>query len=58
VDATEAEALANDCWPEPEFPATASRLGGIGNLGLTPEEEAAIAAYIRALSDTYIPTAP
>lgn len=50
VDATEEEALANDCWPRPEFPATAA-FGVVGNLGLTPEQEDAIVAYLEALSD-------
>ena len=53
VQATEKEALANDCWPAAEFPAT--QAGGImGNLGLTAEEEAALVAYLKTLTD--IPT--
>lgn len=54
VDATEAEALAAGCWPEPEFPETASTFGGVGDLGLSAEEEAALVAYIRALTDNHI----
>lgn len=49
-DYTEAEALAAGCWPEPEFsgnPNTAE----MGNLGLKPDEEAAIVAFLRTLSD-------
>lgn len=46
------------CWPEPEFPDTASTFGGVGELFLSAEQEAALVAYIRALSDTYIPTSP
>lgn len=56
--ATEAEALANDCWPEPEFPESATNFAGIGILGLTDDQEAALAAYIRSLSDTHTPTPP
>ena len=47
-DATAAEAIANDCWPVPEFPGTALALGGLfGNLGLTRDQEAALVAYIQ-----------
>ncbi|WP_064604589.1 cytochrome-c peroxidase [Photobacterium sp. J15] len=56
-EATEKQALANDCWPQPEFGDT-SALGFIGNLGLTPEDEAAIVAYLKTLSDTTIVQAP
>ncbi|WP_299018575.1 cytochrome c peroxidase [uncultured Photobacterium sp.] len=57
VEATEKEALANNCWPAPEFGDT-SALGFIGNLGLTHEDEAAIVAYLKTLSDTSIVTQP
>ena len=58
-DATAAEAIANDCWPVPEFPGTAQALGGLlGNLGLTRDEEAALVAYIRSFEDEHTPTAP
>jgi cytochrome c peroxidase len=58
-DATAAEAIANDCWPEPEFPGTAVALGGLlGNLALSQEEEAALVAYIESLEDEHTPTAP
>jgi cytochrome c peroxidase len=47
-------------WPEPEVAANVFRggpfgkpgFGGIGNLGLTPEEEADIVAYLKTLTDT------
>jgi cytochrome c peroxidase len=45
------------CWPEPDFPnnnligAPGGILPEIGNLGLTPTEEAAIVAYMKALND-------
>lgn len=58
-DATAEEAIANDCWPASEFPGTEAVLPGLlGQLGLTPEEEAALVAYIRSLEDTHTPTAP
>jgi cytochrome c peroxidase len=56
VDATEKEALANNCWPKPEFANPAAFI--IGNNGLTPSEEKAIVAYIKTLSDSHTPTAP
>ncbi len=60
VDATAAEALANNCWPRPEFDNgfDAGTLGLLGNLGLTNAEEDAIVAYLETLSDQHIPTAP
>jgi cytochrome c peroxidase len=49
TDATEKEALANNCWPASEF---ANPVGGIiGRLNLNAAEEAAIVAYLRTLSD-------
>mgnify|MGYP001826944293 FL=1 len=51
---TEAEALAADCWPEPEF-AENVNTDELGNLGLTPGEEAAIVAFLKTLSDGYMP---
>lgn len=49
-DYTEAEALAAGCWPAPEFAGNVNT-AELGNLGLTPDEEAAIVAFLRALSD-------
>jgi cytochrome c peroxidase len=51
---TEAEALAADCWPAPEVTENVNTVG-LGNLGLTPEEEAAIVAFLKTLSDGYQP---
>jgi cytochrome c peroxidase len=51
---TEAEALAADCWPAPEVPENVNR-DELGDLGLTPEEEAAIVAFLKTLSDGYQP---
>jgi cytochrome c peroxidase len=51
---TEAEALAADCWPAAEYPDTVNT-DELGNLGLTPDEEAAIVAYLKTLSDGFMP---
>ena len=51
---TEAEALAADCWPQPEVSANLNT-AEMGDLGLTPEEEDAIVAFLRTLSDGYQP---
>lgn len=51
---TEGEALAADCWPAPEVPETVNR-DELGDLGLTAQEEAAIVAFLRTLSDGYVP---
>jgi cytochrome c peroxidase len=48
----EKEALAQDCWPEPEVTANMTR-GIVGNLGLTPEEEDALVAFMETLSDGF-----
>ncbi|MFO0840103.1 MAG: cytochrome c peroxidase [Phycisphaerae bacterium] len=41
-------------WPPPEVPDNVNR-DELGDLGLTPEEEAAIVAFLRTLSDGYVP---
>jgi cytochrome c peroxidase len=51
---TEAQALEADCWPAPEVSANVNT-AELGNLGLTPEEEAAIVAFLKTLSDGYVP---
>jgi cytochrome c peroxidase len=51
---TEAEALAADCWPAPEV-AENVNTDELGDLGLSAEEEAAIVAYLKTLSDGYQP---
>jgi cytochrome c peroxidase len=62
---TEKEALAKNCWPFPEFPgnpAAPDAAGAmpflVGNLGLTAEDEAAIVAYLKTLTDKETPEAP
>lgn len=51
---TEAEALAADCWPTPEVSEKVND-EELGDLGLTPEEEAAIVAFLKTLSDGWTP---
>jgi len=52
---TEAQALAADCWPAPEYEATVNR-SELGDLGLTPAQESAIVAFMKTLSDGYVPS--
>jgi cytochrome c peroxidase len=40
------------CWPPPEYPANVNH-DELGNLGLTPDEEAAIVAFLKTLNDGY-----
>lgn len=49
---TEADALSANCWPAPEVAETVNK-DELGDLGLTPDEEAAIVAFLKALSDGY-----
>ena len=51
---TEAQALDEGCWPPPEV-AENVNTDELGDLGLTPEEEAAIVAFLKTLSDGYVP---
>jgi len=51
---TEAQALAANCWPEPEVSENVN-MDELGDLGLTPDEEAAIVAFLQTLSDGYMP---
>ena len=53
-DYTEVEALAADCWPPPEVPENVNT-DELGDLGLTPEEEDAIVAFLKTLSDGFQP---
>jgi cytochrome c peroxidase len=43
-----------DCWPEPEY-AMNVNTAELGNLHLTPRQEAAIVAFLKTLSDGYVP---
>lgn len=47
---TEAQALAARCWPAPELAATMNR-DELGNLKLSPTEEAQIVAFLKTLTD-------
>ena len=51
---TEAQALAASCWPAPEVAQNMNTVE-LGNLGLSPDEEAAIVAFLKTLSDGYVP---
>lgn len=48
----EADALAQDCWPEPEVSANVNTTE-TGHLGLTDQEEDEIVAFLRTLSDGF-----
>jgi cytochrome c peroxidase len=59
---TDAIAMANNCWPSAEFPDTQApgfAIFGpgsfplVGNLGMTPAQEAALVAYMKTLSDRH-----
>ena len=49
---TEADALAQDCWPEPEVEENVND-SELGDLRLTEEQEDAIVAFLKTLSDGY-----
>jgi len=51
---TEAVALAQGCWPEPEIAANVNPKE-LGKLNLTADQEDAIVAFLRTLSDGYVP---
>jgi cytochrome c peroxidase len=53
-DYTEAKALAANCWPAPEV-AQNMNTKEVGNMGLTAAEEQAIVAFLKTLSDGYVP---
>jgi len=46
-----------DCWPLPEIGLNIN-MKEVGDLGLTPSEEADIVAFLKALSDTYTAIPP
>ena len=52
-DATEAVALAIDCWPKPEV-AENVNTDELGDLGLTEAEEDALVAFMLTMSDGYL----
>ena len=56
-DATEAMALANDCWPQPEVSENVNTKE-LGNLHLTEAQEDALVAFLKTLTDGYMEPAP
>jgi cytochrome c peroxidase len=56
-NATEAMALAYDCWPEPEVPQNVNTTE-LGNLHLTEAQEDALVAFLKTLTDGYNVPAP
>ena len=44
-------------WPPPEVPENVNR-NELGNLGLTSEEEAAIVAFLKTLTDRRLESSP
>ena len=51
---TEAQALAAGCWPAPEVAENVNDTE-LGNLGLKPKDEADLVAFLKTLSDGYVP---
>jgi cytochrome c peroxidase len=51
---TEAEALAGGCWPPPEVEDNVNHTE-LGDLHLTPDQEASIVTFLKTLSDGYVP---
>lgn len=54
---TERDALRCNCWPAPEYEGPAIPVL-LGDLGLTLEDEAALVAYMKTLTDMYTPKPP
>ena len=56
---TEKDALANNCWPAPAYNNAGIAIGlFIGDMGLTSDDERAIVAYLKTLTDYHTPEAP
>ncbi len=51
---SETDALDQGCWPEPEVEVNVN-IDELGDLGLSPEEEDAIVAFLITLSDDFNP---
>ncbi len=45
--------FGENCWPAPEVTENVNT-DELGNLGLTPDEEAAVVAYLKTLSDGWV----
>ena len=54
---TEADALAQNCWPAPEVVENVNT-DELGDLGLTEDEEDAIVVFMKTLTDGYAVPAP
>jgi cytochrome c peroxidase len=48
------DAIAQDCWPAPEVPVNVNATE-LGNLHLTDAQEDAIVAFMKTLSDGFMP---
>jgi len=53
-----AEAIYRNCWPLAETPSQLPLTGLVGDLGLTRQEEHALVAYLKTLTDTEEVRAP
>jgi cytochrome c peroxidase len=53
-EAADRSAWGVDCWPSPEVSQNVNTTE-LGSLGLTKAEEAAIVAFLKTLSDGFIP---
>ncbi len=51
---TESDAVAQDCWPEPEVEANVNT-AELGNLHLNEMQEDAIVAFLKTLTDDWLP---
>jgi cytochrome c peroxidase len=47
--------VVSEGWPDPEVPVNVN-VDELGNLGLSAADEAAVAAFMRTLSDGYVPS--
>jgi cytochrome c peroxidase len=54
---TEKDALKHNCWPAPAYPTPAIPFL-LGDLGLTREDEAALVAYMKTLTDLHTAKQP
>jgi len=51
---TEAQALQQGCWPAPEITTNVNQ-NELGHLGLTAQEEDDLVAFLKTLTDGYVP---
>jgi cytochrome c peroxidase len=55
---TERQALKKNCWPAPAYDPPSAIPFLVGNLKLTAEDEAALVAYLKTLTDEHTPKKP